>query len=270
MSANPHSQTGFTLVELIIVIVITGILSGMVAVFIKTPIEQYLDIARRAEMIDIADTALRRMSRDIHSAAPNSVRISSNYLEFLPTTLGGRYRRNQDCSVACSGDVLNFDSADTSFDVIGTLPTVPVAGQELVIYNMPSNSAYTGANVATVASGSTTGKIVFTAKQFPLESLYQRFQIISAPVTFACVGTTLWRYSGYARQAAQPTDLNNPPLSIASNIARLATDVDCAASGFVYDSGANQRNELVTISLTLTRSGDTISLYQQIHVNNAP
>jgi MSHA biogenesis protein MshO len=39
---------GFTLIEMIMVIVITGILAGMVAVFIAKPVEGYADSVRRA------------------------------------------------------------------------------------------------------------------------------------------------------------------------------------------------------------------------------
>ena len=87
-------QTGFTLVEMIMVIVITGIIGGIVAMFLKAPIQQYMDVARRAELTDIADTAVRRMARDVRTAVPNSVRPQgqSTYVEFLPTRDGGRYR----------------------------------------------------------------------------------------------------------------------------------------------------------------------------------
>ena len=65
---------GFTLLEAVLVIVITGIIAAIVAVFIKLPVDSYLDSARRAELTDVADTAVRRMARDIHLALPNSVR----------------------------------------------------------------------------------------------------------------------------------------------------------------------------------------------------
>ncbi|HJW54946.1 MAG TPA: prepilin-type N-terminal cleavage/methylation domain-containing protein, partial [Burkholderiaceae bacterium] len=70
---KPHQ--GFTLLEAIIVIAITGIIAAVVAVFIVKPVQGYVDSARRAEMTDTADTALRRISRDLHLALPNSVRV---------------------------------------------------------------------------------------------------------------------------------------------------------------------------------------------------
>jgi prepilin-type N-terminal cleavage/methylation domain-containing protein len=113
-----QSQQGFTLVEMIMVIVITGIIGGMVAVFLKAPIQQYMDVARRADMTDIADTALRRIGRDLRLALPNSVRVQTgvacpvttanpggtgtcSFLEFLPTSGGGRYRADTGGGAGC-------------------------------------------------------------------------------------------------------------------------------------------------------------------------
>src|SRR5688572_4675890 len=109
---------GFTLLELIIVIVITGIIAAAVAVFMRMLIQSYFDTTRRAELTDRADTALRRMGRDIHLALPNSVRIaasgSNTAIEFLLTRSGGRYRAS--VTSTGTGDILDFNSGtDSSF-----------------------------------------------------------------------------------------------------------------------------------------------------------
>jgi len=43
-------ERGVTLIEMIVVIVITGIIGAAVAVFIRRPVESYVDAARRAEL----------------------------------------------------------------------------------------------------------------------------------------------------------------------------------------------------------------------------
>jgi len=111
---------GFTLIEAVMVIALTGIVGAMVAVFIRQPINAYVDMARRGEMSDEADTALRRIARELQGALPNSVRVNAagNRLEFLPVRSAGRYRAAP--SSTGVGDFLDFSSStDGSFEVLG-------------------------------------------------------------------------------------------------------------------------------------------------------
>src|SRR6478735_4714089 len=92
LTVDRRSMRGFTLTEAIMVIVITGILASMVAMFIRKPVQGFFDTARRAALVDAADTVLRRISRDVREALPNSVRVSGGTaLEFLHVRSAGRY-----------------------------------------------------------------------------------------------------------------------------------------------------------------------------------
>ena len=261
---------GFTLVEAVIVIAVTGIIAAVVAVFIQRPIQAYFDTARRAELTDVADTALRRLSRELHLALPNSVRVTSaggvSYLEFLQTSGGGRYRAALDNSGA--GNVLDVSQSITSFDVLGpTVATVPGTQNLVVVYNqgVAGADAYAADNTSTIntVSGNT---VSIAAKQFPFASPASRFQIVSYPVTYACDPTaqTLTRFWNYSITAAQPTGFKAGTTS--ALLAKYVT-----ACSFTYDANVvAQRAGVVASALQLTQSGESVNLYHEVHVSNVP
>jgi MSHA biogenesis protein MshO len=283
-----RTQDGFTLVEMVMVIVITGIIGGMVAVFLKAPIQQYIDVARRADMTDIADTALRRIGRDLRLALPNSVRVTTgtcpggagtcSFLEFLPTSGGGRYRADVASSGASAGcgslaaDVLDFSTADNCFEVLGGMPPgfTFAAGDLVAVYNLgiPGANAYFAQNTAAVnVAGSTTAIIKLnTATLFPFASPVARFDVINQAVYYVCdtTGGTLMRYS-YSIGAAPGTT------SALAGGKLLAGNVGAICS-FSYDAlaVAQQRYGLVTMNLAISEDGETITLYSATHVSNVP
>lgn len=119
--------SGFSLIEMIVVIVVLGIVSVSFGVFILPAITAQQAVARRAELVDAAEGALRRMSRDIRISVPNSVRMTNVIaggtgfaIEMIPTADGARYctAGTADCDIA-GADVLTIASADAAFDVLG-------------------------------------------------------------------------------------------------------------------------------------------------------
>lgn len=295
---NPLANVrGFTLIEAVIVIVITGIVGSMVAVFIKSPVDAYFDAARRAELTDVADTAARRMARDIHQAMPNSVRNpadgSDQCIEFIPTKIGGRYRA---AAEAAGGDILDFTTTDDKFDMLWLNSALPAtsqvaAGDVVVVYNdgNASGDAYTGANAIQVASlgepGGTanTTSITFVGtgmpapfnrKQLPSESPSSRFQVIPSGthvVSYGCNGGVLTRYTRTLSAAwSQPAGC--AAMSAGATSAILAQNVTTCS--LKYDppgsSTGLSRFGIVSISLEMTQSGESVKLYHQIHVDNTP
>ena len=68
-------QAGFTLIELVIVIVISGALSIVVMQFITAPIDVYVDQSRRARLVESAQSVMQRLAYDVRMAVPNSIRV---------------------------------------------------------------------------------------------------------------------------------------------------------------------------------------------------
>lgn len=265
-------QSGLTLVELVVTIVITGIIAAGIAVFIQRPVEGYLDAERRAELTDEADTALRRITRDLRTALPNSVRVdaSGKFIEFIESTGGGRYRAELDSGGL--GNILDFTAADTAFDVIGPAPVL-ATGNQIVVYNLnssgTSSNAYFGDNRAALTS-TAAPPVAIASTLFPESSPARRFHVVSGPVTYGCTGGQLIRYSGYAYNTAQAA----PPAGGSSAV--LAGNVDVANCSFSYSAGSlGERTGTVSMVLTLVRSGgagtpEQVRLFQQAQVNNAP
>lgn len=293
-------QAGFTLIEMVMVIVITGILGATIAVFLRAPVQGYMDSARRAELSDIADAAIRRMARDVRTAVPNSVRIANcgenPCVEYLPAKDGARYRDNPaggsgGCTAA--GDELDFTVPDTCFEVIGSALTL-LAGDQIVVgsvqsdgnpaYQDPAAAACGAANadcirraVAAAGVGVTQQVRVTSGYALPASSRLpsQRFDVVNGAqqaVTYTCEGAAgvdskgngTMQLKRYWRYGFNPVQLN-PPSGGQSAI--LADKI----SNCSIDYGiANQRFGLLAVRLTLTSGGESVSLYNEIHVNNSP
>lgn len=282
-------ENGFTLVEMVMVITIIGIIGAIVAVFIKAPVDAYFDSARRAALTDVADTAVRRMARDLRKALPNSVRNPNDQcIEFIPTKTGGRYRTGGDSSGG--GNPLDFSAADAGFNMLGLNSALPAnqqiaANDVVVVYNLgiPGSDAYvsTGGSINTAAvtsvvSGTgTLGNetyIGITSRQFPLPSGSNRFHVVPGGekiVSFLCSGGTLWRKANYTYpNSVADTAACSTSIAGGGTIARLANNATCT---FVYNGSDLQRNGLVQMTLSLTdASGETVSQYHEVHVDNSP
>jgi|GEM_PF-589641 len=299
------SQAGFSLIEMVMAITIIGILSAITVGFLRMPLQTYQDITRRTALTETADFALRRITRDVQGALPNSVRVSGPgggaciydgvtpcYLEFIPIVTGGRYRKQSGggaavCPVAPGlTDALDFDANDTCFATLGSIPNPGAvnARQFLVVANFgpgianadayaaiePGNNRALNVAITAGSQGTNEDQITFAAHNFSLTSPNSSFQIVDTPVTYACnpVTRTLTLMAGYGFSSAQGT----PPAG-ATTTALLANNVTRCL--FVFNTSAvTQRNNFVLMTLELTESdagggnSESIQLLMQARVSN--
>ncbi|WP_413899466.1 type II secretion system protein [Rhodoferax sp.] len=298
---------GFTLIEMVMVIIILGVIGAIVAVFMKKPVDAYFDTGRRAALTDVADTAVRRIGRDVRRALPNSLRLplaGDQCIEFIPTKTGGRYRALPDTAPgAPAPGELDFAAVDASFNMLGDNAALPpdqriAAGDLIAVYNLgiAGANAYNQDNTDTVsaAPGLVPSRVVGTTTYgtetsiitagrltpYPLASPNNRFHVIPAAehvVTYVCanLGENTGKLYRYARPLVAPyaTPASCPAEPLPAGTPVLARNV--TACSFVYTDVVNNnaflhRNGLLQVRLELTRANETVSLYHEVNVDNTP
>lgn len=75
---RPYTPKGFTLIELIIVIVITGIIAAVVSPIIGSQFQAYSDSSRRATLVQEAQSVMQQLERDLYYAVPNSTVVTES------------------------------------------------------------------------------------------------------------------------------------------------------------------------------------------------
>ena len=280
-------QRGVTLVELVVTIAVSAAVVGFMAMFIVGPMNAYSAQARRAELVDDADSALRFMARDLRSALPGSVRVtvsgSVTALELLSTVDGARYRDAG--PLTNPAQELDFTAADGAFatTVPFTQLSLPWSSSSnyLAIYNVgvPGADAYSMSNVITpagttisISAGATPNENLVTlspAFKFAYGSPGKRVYLVGGPVTYLCDTSsgTLMRYAGYAISATQSVGAGSL-LAAGASASKISADV--GACQFTFTNGTAQRNALVTATLQLARAGESVQLLHEVQLANAP
>jgi len=271
------SQRAFTLIELILVIVLVGILAMVATVFILPPFQAAADIERRAMLVDAADLAVNRITREARNALPNSLRVlSSNQLEFITTVTHGRYRRLP--APGGGSDIFVPAQSSGSFDVLGGLLDAGAvqtrsagtdcgtpAGHCLSVYNTGQLGfdAWSGSNIAAITPAGTDSDTISydsggSTPPFATHSPQQRFHVIGLTVRYVCSGGQLRRFAGYGVGGGNPSGSGN---LVADNI---------TSCQFSYNPGTSARRGLLTVRLDLADDGESIFLLGQAQVLNTP
>ncbi|PCJ36325.1 MAG: prepilin-type cleavage/methylation domain-containing protein [Moraxellaceae bacterium] len=256
---------GFTLIELIIVIVVMGILSVGSVRFISQSTQGVIDAGERQRVASIGIIAMEKISREMREALPNSIRIdvSGDCIEFVPTKGGSEYLTAPVLTASNTLDVIRTGYAtflNTTFDRVALFPIL-TAEVYAALNPGPISSV-----INTLPDTSPTEVVTLSSShQFLTDSPERRFYIVSDPVTYCVASGFLYRYNNYGFDAvmgaSRPTNFAGGREVIASQLTN---------ANFDYVSASLSRNAVVKIELTIADGGEVQTLEYEVLIRNVP
>ncbi|WP_338053209.1 type II secretion system protein [Aquipseudomonas campi] len=246
------------------VIALAGVVAVLISTVMSNPLQSFVDQSRRAELVDLAAGALNRMARDVRLAVPNSLVHSGDTIQMLSIANAGRYRANQpDASGARQDPPACSATGLCTIDVLTPItPLSTTTPHWLIIYNTNTTELDDTASPSVISPKAFTwsgGSLSATLPgfRFKYASPQHRFYLANEVVGYRCDGGgRLWR------SVSPNLDGSGATESLLVN--------SVSACSFSYASATNTRSGLLTIRLSLTQDDETITLLQQVHVDNAP
>jgi len=271
------TNRGFTLMELILVIIILGIMSAGISGFITLSTQSYLNASNRDELIGNARFVVERLNRELRNAVPNSIRINTfagkQCIEFTPivasTTYtdipvlpelaskslsvipfngsdGGEYQ----CAATCTDlvTVYPLNSEDIYDDYINN-----DKGKIFLVNNVDKSVVPWQLNISNSKDIS-----------FDEDSPTQRLYIINEQVSYCAVNDFIIRYKDDVSTGGQTfPDLGAEKVYMAGYLVDGQTP-------FNYQAATLQRNAVVQLHLQFNKEGENYVFDHEVHINNVP
>ena len=252
-SQNRRStQQGFTLVELVMVIILLAIVGTFSSKFISTNVVLFQESVNQNERLNDARFILNRMGKELDSAMAFSVRESGNCIRFIPFNVASRYIGQ----ATGKNNIKLIMDAESREKGIGLF-----LGQRLGIYNtVYSDFADAPTIMEYKPSGaSTTHADMTLSTSLGKDSPSSRYFIFQQEISYCLEGNSLYRYND-AVSTTTPTDSRVLMMNSLSDDSSMRLTLANAFS-----------NAIVVLDFGFTlRDGKVIRFQHQVVMNNVP
>lgn len=265
---------GFTLIELIIVIVILAVLSVGVFSYIGISANIYADAVSRDQLTSQSRFAVERLTRELRNSLPRSQRVNSTdnsrCLEYVPIFSSSSYLQIPTPGLNSTAEFIAVQPVETA--------AIP-SGSKLIVYATTRNHIYNNASIRAktdpvIGLGPQLGLIEIsyggTPQFFPTQSPARRYYIASQPVSWCLQGSELRRYTNYGWQTVQPSAAW---LAAGEAYETMAVGLGNGVSEppFYVEEATLRRTAVVQMDFRFTSlKNEPMKLLHEVHVPNVP
>jgi MSHA biogenesis protein MshO len=248
-------EKGFTLIELIMVMVLLGIIGAMGAQFISQAFQGFADTDARTEIYEEGKLGLVRVERELYHAVPNAINVSganSNTITF--GIIDEREMQN------IFGQYSEINPAGTNS--ITDLTAGLAAGSLISIFNTSWGTFSSGSRIYQVTSGATNPMTLDS--NISVSSPYQRYYVVrDKAIQYQVTGTTLYRLT--ANVTGSGVGGFGTPQPVIKNISQSG-----ALPYFDYAAGTATNNGRLTVHFTISGNNESVTFQKEISIHNVP
>lgn len=256
-------REGFTLIELILVILLLGIIGAMGGEMISTAFKGFSDTDARMELFEEGKLALMRMEREIHHMIPNAITHTGTTVSFglidvdtLNSSIFGKYEPVDDDTITdLSNTVLADGSLISIYNTSWADFTSPTAGLRKIYSTTAAGSNNMNLDKAVIGGHSAANRFYPVTKAV-------RYFLDGSVLYRAEIGVTL--ASDFATSLTDITPITIP------RAYPLLSHIKADTLSFNYVPASLTRNALVRVNFTLENKGNSLDFHKEIQVRNVP
>lgn len=275
-----HKNRGFTLVELIIVIVLLALTGLFVFNYLGFGAQIFRDTTERDQLVSQSRFALNRLTSELRNAVPRSVRVraadNQRCLEFMPILASSQYVRMPRPGPPSVSNV--------PFTAIEPTSLTNLVGGYLLVYatttqHIYGNSTQRRKEVTGISTPSNNlVEITYTPSTFFVtDSPVRRYYIGGDPVSWCYDENNhnLFRFAGYGRLNNQPTlaDLKASTATSAEVMAEnIYNDLNNSEFPFRVYEATLYRNSLIQLDWRFRRANaqEPLEILHEVAIPNVP